>query len=97
MKTEREPNIAGAATRVPVIVIICLLTAVGAFKPPSAWSDSPTASTLRIALVHFAPKYKDPANNLERLIDLNRKAAEGGAAVILNTELARHRIFLSIP
>ncbi len=89
MKTEKEPNIAAIdATRILIMVVICLLAAIGALRPSSASADSQSASTLRIALVHFDPKFKDPENNLERLILLNRKAAEGGAAIILNTEMA---------
>ncbi len=44
--------------------------------------------SVKIALVHFAAEYKAPGSNLEKLIALNRQAAEKGASVILNTEMA---------
>ena len=44
--------------------------------------------TLKIALVHFEVKYKEAEENRRNLIDLNRRAAEAGAKLILNTEMA---------
>ena len=70
------------------MVIISLIMTGSIIGLSSALAGSPTASTLRIALIHFDAKFKDPTNNLQRLTYLNRKAAEGGAAIILNTELA---------
>lgn len=46
------------------------------------------ADTLKIALVHPNLKHGDTKHNLELLLELNRRAAEAGARVILNTELA---------
>ncbi|MBW2200694.1 MAG: carbon-nitrogen hydrolase [Deltaproteobacteria bacterium] len=86
MKTRKRLPIAIiAATALTLsIFIVSRLLSAGAFRPPSAQSPS----TLKIALVHFEVKYKEPAKNLRHLIELNRKAAQGGAMVILNTELA---------
>lgn len=52
----------------------------------SARADA--SDTLKIALVHYGVKYKDPEQNLKELLRLNRKAAREGALLILNTELA---------
>ena len=43
---------------------------------------------LKVALIHFSVTYKQPDQNLEKLKDLHRKAADQGAKLILNTELA---------
>lgn len=51
-----------------------------------AWAETP--DNLKIALVHYQVKYKDPELNLKELVRLNRKAALEGAQLILNTELA---------
>ncbi len=52
-------------------------------------AESPTKdSSVKIALVHFAVKHKQPEKNLEELLKLNRRAAEEGASIILNTEMA---------
>ncbi|MGD9158841.1 MAG: carbon-nitrogen hydrolase family protein [Desulfobacteraceae bacterium] len=45
-------------------------------------------TSVKIALVHFAAKHKQPENNLAELLKLNRRAAEQGASIILNTEMA---------
>ncbi|WP_041279616.1 carbon-nitrogen hydrolase family protein [Desulfobacula toluolica] len=47
-----------------------------------------TSNSLKIALVHYGVRYKDPKLNLKELVRLNRKAALEGARIILNTELA---------
>jgi predicted amidohydrolase len=44
--------------------------------------------SVKIALIHFAAEYKAPEKNLSELVRLNRQAAENGASVILNTEMA---------
>lgn len=54
--------------------------------PCTAETDVP--ESLKIALVHYGVKYKDPEQNLKELLRLNRKAAREGALLILNTELA---------
>lgn len=43
---------------------------------------------LNIALIHSDVRYGDPASNRFRLEALNREAAEKGARIILNTEMA---------
>ncbi|MBN1932981.1 MAG: carbon-nitrogen hydrolase family protein [Desulfobacterales bacterium] len=45
-------------------------------------------SYLKIALVHFDAEHKHPEKNLRQLLALNRKAAEEGASLIFNTEMA---------
>ncbi len=42
---------------------------------------------LKIGLVHLNVRYNQPEHNLRELISLNRKAAEAGAKIIVNTEL----------
>jgi predicted amidohydrolase len=85
--------------RLPIVIISAMaltlsvffvsgLLSVGVFRPLWAPTGSQAASTLKIALVHFEVKYKEPRKNLRHLIKLNRKAAQAGAMVILNTELA---------
>ena len=90
MKTKKRlPIVIIAATALALaIFIVSRLLPAGTFRPPSAQAGSQAPSTLKIALVHFEVKYKEPAKNLRYLIELNRKAAQGGAKVILNTELA---------
>ncbi|MBI4773684.1 MAG: carbon-nitrogen hydrolase family protein [Deltaproteobacteria bacterium] len=44
--------------------------------------------SLRIAFVHFAPEHGNKEKNLETLLALNAGAAEKGARILLNTELA---------
>ena len=46
------------------------------------------SKALKVALIHFSVAYKQPDQNLEKLKDLHRKAADQGAKLILNTELA---------
>ncbi|HPT38487.1 MAG TPA: carbon-nitrogen hydrolase family protein, partial [Methanothrix sp.] len=43
---------------------------------------------LRVALIHAKIDWKDKDRNIERLLQLNRKAASSKARIILNTELA---------
>ncbi|NTU92995.1 MAG: carbon-nitrogen hydrolase [Chlorobiaceae bacterium] len=43
---------------------------------------------LNIALIHLAVRHGEPEHNRRELIRLNRQAAEGGARIIVNTELA---------
>lgn len=43
---------------------------------------------LNLALIHSDVRYGDPASNRLRLEALNRKAAESGARIIVNTEMA---------
>jgi len=43
---------------------------------------------LNIALVHMAVRHGEPEYNRQELIRLNRQAAEAGARIIVNTELA---------
>jgi len=43
---------------------------------------------LNIALVHLAVRHGEPEHNRRELIRLNRQAAEAGARIIVNTELA---------
>lgn len=43
---------------------------------------------LNIALVHLAVRHADPDHNRAELIRLNRQAADAGAQIIVNTELA---------
>lgn len=66
---------------VMALLILCLsaLVCTAGTTPPQS---------LKIALVHFGVKYKDPELNLKALLDLHRKAAQKGAKLILNTELA---------
>lgn len=44
--------------------------------------------TLKIALIHLNVIYKDLETNTRHLLDLNKKAAESGVDLILNTEMA---------
>ncbi len=44
------------------------------------------AETLKIALVHLAVEFQQPETNRRRLLELNRRAAAGGARIIVNTE-----------
>ena len=53
-----------------------------------ATAQTSVAHSLKIALIHYAVKHKDPAENLKALLELNRSAAQQGARLILNTELA---------
>jgi len=46
------------------------------------------SDSLRIAFVHFAPEHGNKEKNLETLLALNAGAAEKGARILLNTELA---------
>jgi len=46
------------------------------------------ASTLKLALVHLNVQYKQPEINRKNLVALNRRAAQMGADIILNTEMA---------
>jgi predicted amidohydrolase len=46
------------------------------------------ASRMKLALIHFAAVHKKPHQNLAELVRLNREAAEAGASLILNTEMA---------
>ena len=50
-------------------------------------SDQQPAS-MKLALIHFAADHKKPHQNLAALVSLNRQAAESGASLILNTEMA---------
>lgn len=43
---------------------------------------------MKLALIHFAAVHKQPQKNLAELVKLNRRAAESGASLILNTEMA---------
>lgn len=43
---------------------------------------------LNIALIHLAVRHAEPEHNRAELIRLNRQAAEAGARIIVNTELA---------
>ena len=43
---------------------------------------------MTIALIHFAAEHKAPEANRVALLALNRQAAEAGASLILNTEMA---------
>jgi predicted amidohydrolase len=45
-------------------------------------------ASMKLALVHFAAAHKKPQQNLAQLVSLNRQAAEAGASLILNTEMA---------
>lgn len=45
-------------------------------------------ASMKLALVHFAAAHKKPQQNLAELVRLNRQAAESGASLILNTEMA---------
>ncbi|MBT8342301.1 MAG: carbon-nitrogen hydrolase family protein [Desulfatitalea sp.] len=46
------------------------------------------AGHMKLALIHFAAAHKQPEENRAALLTLNRQAAEAGAALILNTEMA---------
>ena len=46
------------------------------------------SDSLRIAFVHFAPEHGNKERNLRTLLALNAEAAEKGARILLNTELA---------
>ena len=46
------------------------------------------ADILKLALIHLNVQYKEPEANLSNLVRLNREAAEKGARVVLNTEMA---------
>jgi predicted amidohydrolase len=70
------------------VFFISGLLSTGVFRPPWAQAGSQAPSTLKIALVHFEVKYKEPRKNRRHLLELNRRAAQAGAKVILNTELA---------
>ena len=75
-----------------IITLVWLMFAIVVIQmtvwPRPVLAGSQTDSSLTVALVHFGCKFKDPKDNLNRLIELNRKAAEGGADVIFNTEMA---------
>jgi len=43
---------------------------------------------LNIALIHLDVRYADPEKNREELLRLNREAADSGARIIVNTEMA---------
>ena len=45
-------------------------------------------ASMRMALIHFAAAHKKPDQNLAELLRLNREAADAGARLILNTEMA---------
>ncbi|ACL05755.1 Nitrilase/cyanide hydratase and apolipoprotein N-acyltransferase [Desulfatibacillum aliphaticivorans] len=42
---------------------------------------------LRIGLIHLNVQYKEPEQNRAALVELNRKAADHGAKIIVNTEM----------
>ena len=57
--------------------------------PESAETISGTKpARMKLALIHFAAAHKQPQKNLTELVRLNRRAAESGASLILNTEMA---------
>ena len=45
-----------------------------------AMAQTPVSEFLKIALIHYAVKHKEPAENLKELSELNRRAALQGAA-----------------
>ncbi len=60
----------------------------GAFACPEEGETGPMAETsLEIALIHMAVRYRRVTENRQRLIDLNREAAKASARIILNTEM----------
>jgi len=71
-----------------IVVLTFFLCCHCGMTAMAAMAASPTSGSLKIALVHYAVKHKDPARNLKALLELNRKAARQGARLILNTELA---------
>ncbi|NPV89765.1 MAG: carbon-nitrogen hydrolase family protein [Firmicutes bacterium] len=56
-------------------------------KPTKEESKKPE-DKVRVALVHAAIAWNDKEYNLGRLLELNEKAAEAGARIIVNPELA---------
>ena len=54
----------------------------------AATAQAFVSQSLKIALIHYAVKHKDPDGNMKALLQLNRSAAQQGARLILNTELA---------
>ena len=66
---------------------LVLLSLIGIFASHAVANPAP-ASHLRVALIHFNVSYKKPDQNFAELVTLHRKAAQQGAKVILNTELA---------
>ncbi|MBN1906657.1 MAG: hypothetical protein JW927_16360 [Deltaproteobacteria bacterium] len=71
-----------------VSVSLLILLAVYSFLPACNKEKPLNASSVKVALIHFAPVYKEPDSNLSELLRLNRLAAEQGASIILNTEMA---------
>nr|WP_320013172.1 carbon-nitrogen hydrolase family protein [uncultured Desulfobulbus sp.] len=67
-------------------LVFVILLAIG--FPWSVSCAEPPPPSVKIALIHFAPEHKQPGTNLAKLLELNRRAAENGASIILNTEMA---------
>lgn len=61
---------------------------VDTFLAAALAAETDASPALKIALVHFDPRYKKAEDNRQRLLSLNRQAARQGAKLILNTEMA---------
>ena len=52
------------------------------------FASAAAASTVKVAAVHFAPELGNVAANRNQLVQLTEQAAEGGAKIIVHTEMA---------
>lgn len=52
------------------------------------FANTAAANTVRVATVHFAPELRDVEANRSQLIQLTEQAAEGGAKIVVHTEMA---------
>ena len=82
----------GVYARLMVLFIgfggLVLTGCAGPFFAPAQTTPDLQPSRMKLALIHFAAVHKKPDRNLAELVRLNREAAESGASLILNTEMA---------
>lgn len=53
-----------------------------------SWSQAAAREPVKIATIHFGPKFNDVAGNRARIVALTEEAARNGAKIIVHTELA---------
>jgi predicted amidohydrolase len=70
------------------VFVIGLFHAFSATHGGAAGGEKDAESRMKMALIHFEAVHKQPERNLAALLQLNREAAEAGAALLLNTEMA---------
>ena len=88
---DRRRSVGVNTLRMLLVLVVCGLLVLGCTSRLSTMAKTAPGQkpvSMKLALVHFAAAHKKPQQNLAELVRLNRQAAEAGASLILNTEMA---------